>query len=352
MRRCAPRAGGPPRLLAAGLACFLLLAAPGWASAEGDALRRARQELRETRAEIRSRASRMRALQRELNRLATRIAVTEAEIHEAEDRERALSLDIRALERRLAALRSSLAERARQAYVLGPGTPMLYLLTATSTEEVASRLSLLDEMNRRDALLAARVVDAEERLTLARDRMTRLRAQLTYARARLRLDRETLRRKLLASREAFAALQAHKREVLWGISRIHPFAVCPVRGAHAISDSFGIWVERSEERGGDHVHQGVDIAAPSGTPIVAPFDGYAVTANNRMGGLAVKVFGQFGYVYNAHLSRFGRLGAVSRGDVIGYVGSTGNALGPHDHFEWHPGNGPAVDPYPFLMQVC
>jgi murein DD-endopeptidase MepM/ murein hydrolase activator NlpD len=352
MRSFPPRPGRPRRLLAAGLACLLLLGAPGWASAEQDPLRQARQELRETKAEIRSRAARMRALQRELNRLATRIAATEAEIHEAGLRERALSRDIRALERRLAALRARLAERARAAYVLGPGTPILYLLTASSTTDMASRLGLLEEMNRRDALLAARVMDAEDRLTLARDRMTRLQAQLAYARARLRLDRERLRRKLIASREAFAALQERKREVLWEISRIHPFAVCPVQGPHAISDSFGIWVERSEKRGGDHVHQGVDIAAPLGTPIVAPFDGYAVTANNRMGGLAVKVYGEFGYVYNAHLSRFGKLGTVSKGDVIGYVGATGNALGSHDHFEWHPGGGAAADPYPFLMQVC
>jgi len=146
--------------------------------------------------------------------------------------------------------------------------------------------------------------------------------------------------------------QEHQHQVLWEISRIHPFAVCPVQGPHAISNSFGIWVQRSEKRGGDHVHQGNDISAPSGTPIVAPFDGIAVASPNKIGGLAVKVFGDFGYVYNAHLSAYGHLGSVHKGDVVGYVGSTGNAGGPHDHFEWHPGNGAAVDPYGFLMQVC
>lgn len=350
MRILRPRRCGSRELLAAGVTCLLLLGAPAPAGAD-DELREARQELRETRAGIRASAARMRELQRELNRLATRIAATEGEIHEAAARERTLSRQIRGLERRLAVLRERLDERARAAYVLGPGTPFLYVLTAASVADVVNRVGYLEELNRRDGLLARRVAQAEERVSMARDQIVRLRAQLDYARARLRADRERLRRKLLASRQLYARLQERRRDVIREISRIHPFAVCPVQGPHAISDSFGIWV-RSEERGGDHVHQGVDIAAPLGTPIVAPFDGRAVTANNRMGGLAVKVYGEFGYVYNAHLSRFGKLGWVQKGDVIGYVGATGNAGGPHDHFEWHPGGGRAVDPYPFLMQVC
>ena len=128
------------------------------------------------------------------------------------------------------------------------------------------------------------------------------------------------------------------------------FLVCPVDQPRSYSDDFGVL----RTGGGYHPHMGNDILAPLGTPVRAPFPGSAVVASNGPGGLAVKVFGQRGFVYNAHLSRFGTLGAVEVGTVIGYVGNTGNAAGgpTHDHFEWHPGGGGAVDPYPYLNQVC
>lgn len=126
--------------------------------------------------------------------------------------------------------------------------------------------------------------------------------------------------------------------------------VCPVDPPRAYSDDFGAprW------SGGYHAHQGNDIFAPSGTPIRAPFDGIAVAVPNALGGDAVKVYGAAGYVYNAHLSAYGKLGEVVTGDIIGYVGNSGNAIQtpPHNHFEWHPGNGPAVNPFTFLNAAC
>lgn len=339
------------RIAATALVAALFLAVPADALA-GDELTQARHELQQTKERIRARAARMRELQHEMNRIATRIGRTESEVAYTVARQRALTQSIRLLEARSAILQGRLDQRTREAYILGPGAPLLYLLTATSAVDAANRIGLLDEMNRRDALLASKVQDAQNRLDAARSTFDRNEAILKMQEQQLALDHAALRRKLLASRDLVAQLQQHQEEVLDQISRIHPFALCPVQGPHAIADGFGIWVHRSEARGGDHVHQGDDISAPMGTPIVAPFDGTAVAAPNKMGGLAVKVFGDYGYVYNAHLSSYGRLGAVSKGDVVGYVGATGNAGGPHDHFEWHPGNGPAVDPYAFLLQVC
>jgi murein DD-endopeptidase MepM/ murein hydrolase activator NlpD len=128
------------------------------------------------------------------------------------------------------------------------------------------------------------------------------------------------------------------------------FRACPVGGPHVVADNYGITVRL--EGVPVHQHMGNDISAATGTPIVAPFDGYASASSSPLGGLEVRVQGSRGYVYNAHLMSYARLGYVHAGAVIGYVGSTGDATAPHDHFEWHPSGGGAVDPNPYLDVVC
>jgi murein DD-endopeptidase MepM/ murein hydrolase activator NlpD len=145
----------------------------------------------------------------------------------------------------------------------------------------------------------------------------------------------------------------------------NPLRICPVLGPVHFGDSFGA----PRYGGGFHLHAGIDILAPRGRPIVAPFPGRASLATNTLGGLAVVVSGAEGYVYNAHLSALGTFGRVRTGDVIGYVGNSGDAVGgpTHDHFEWHPEVLPAhlhvspygqslingaIDSYPFLQEVC
>jgi murein DD-endopeptidase MepM/ murein hydrolase activator NlpD len=128
------------------------------------------------------------------------------------------------------------------------------------------------------------------------------------------------------------------------------FRACPVPEYTTIYDNFGIMVRIRHVP--VHRHMGSDVMAPTGSPIVAPFDGYATTGWSKLGGREVRVSGERGYVYNAHLSALGNLGYVQAGDVVGYVGITGDATGPHDHFEWHPYDGSAVDPYPYLVAAC
>ena len=360
-----PRIGGAAplraRTLAAVIAAALilasLLAAPARAADAEERppipqeLKEAKKELRATKEKIRAGNHRLRTLQEQMNRLATSIARTEHRLIRARDRLRELHLETRQLEIEALRLEEELDERNREAYMLG-SAPVLYVLTASSAAEAAARLGFLNEMSRRDEELAFEVAVTSELIAGARVEIARKWQVIEIGRLRLVADRKALWKKMARFRQLVAELNIRAEQIMLEISRLRPFGVCPLDGPHAISDSFGIMHHHSKKEGGTHVHQGVDIAAAMGTPIIATFDGVAVESSNSIGGRSVKVMGEYGFTYNAHLSGFGQLGPVEQGDVVGYVGATGNASGPHLHFEWHPDGGEAVDPYDFLMLVC
>ena len=124
--------------------------------------------------------------------------------------------------------------------------------------------------------------------------------------------------------------------------------VCPVAGPRAFADTWGA------PRSGGRSHEGVDMMSPGGTPLVAVESGSANFSTNRLGGNAVWLTGASGTkYYYAHLSAWeGSSRSVSQGEVIGYVGATGNTTANHLHFEVHPGGGRAVNPYPYVRSVC
>jgi murein DD-endopeptidase MepM/ murein hydrolase activator NlpD len=135
--------------------------------------------------------------------------------------------------------------------------------------------------------------------------------------------------------------------------------VFPVYGTVSFGDSFG--APRSDVAGG--WHHGEDIFAPLGAPILAVADGTLYSIGwNRIGGYRLWLRDHAGnQFYYAHLSAYSPLAVegqnVKAGDVIGFVGATGDAKGgpPHLHFEIHPaamiglGYDGVVAPYPFLV---
>jgi murein DD-endopeptidase MepM/ murein hydrolase activator NlpD len=100
-------------------------------------------------------------------------------------------------------------------------------------------------------------------------------------------------------------------------------------------------------------HAGIDIATDEGKPIVAPADGIVVqTRNERMTGNMILLSHGMGITTSYfHLSKFMvREGQrVKRGDVIGLVGRTGKALGPHLHYEVHI-DGVPVNPLNYILE--
>jgi murein DD-endopeptidase MepM/ murein hydrolase activator NlpD len=134
----------------------------------------------------------------------------------------------------------------------------------------------------------------------------------------------------------------------------------PVEGIKQsqLSDTF------DQPRGKERHHEALDIMAPKGTKVIATADGKVVKLfNSKPGGLTVYEFdptGKYAYYY-AHLDRYAdgvKEGAMlKRGDLVGYVGTTGNANpnAPHLHFavveltpakQWWKGT--SVNPYPML----
>lgn len=143
------------------------------------------------------------------------------------------------------------------------------------------------------------------------------------------------------------------------IERAAARLIVPVRGLTAanLTDSWG--AARSEGR----QHAGIDIMAEFGAPVLAASDGRIVRFwNSERGGLSIYLADEGGETvyYYAHLSgyapRLKQGDIVRQGDVIGYVGQTGNATTPHLHFEIHRTtdahrwwSGAAINPYPYLV---
>lgn len=104
--------------------------------------------------------------------------------------------------------------------------------------------------------------------------------------------------------------------------------------------------------GGRRAHKGVDLAAPVGTPIYATADGYVETAQ-WFGGYGLYVALDHGGDIETRYGHMSRLNVASgqrvkKGDIIGYVGSTGRSTGPHLHYEVRV-SGLAVNPLPYMQ---
>jgi murein DD-endopeptidase MepM/ murein hydrolase activator NlpD len=279
-------------------------------------------------------------------------------------------------------LKSDLEERARQAYITGPGSGLEFLLGATSIADLSARVEYVNALSQEDADLATEVQNVRNTLAAKKEDQEKLQAKAAKALKKVESEQAALDAKFDEQQAVLDDLDAKKAraedlvkqltkryqnelEALTGLE-FHGgtvFAVCPVDQPRAVYDGFGA----PRYGGGYHPHAGNDIIAPQGTPIRATFDGYAQAGSNTLGGYSVNVYGDLGYTYNAHLMQPGFTGQVSAGQVVGYVGATGDTSTPHDHFEWHPNVipsdwpvspygysaiGSAVNPFPLLAQVC
>lgn len=389
MVRAAPPSGRRRRWLAVlVLGCVVAVAGTGaTAQSTKEQLEDAKRRLERLKTEITDQQAVLDRLSDQASAMASQVEVAEGRFEKSALELKRTNDRIAVVQGELDALRAQLGERMRSAYIQGPGTDLEYILAATSLADLADRMTFVDAIAQADVDLATEVEakadelaakaavqeDQKRRSREAYDALQSTQDELFRKLARQQSILDDIESKMKKARDLVEELGKKYQDELDQLNGVTTgdvdtsgvFKVCPVDQPRAMSDGFGA----PRYGGGYHPHAGVDLMAPTGTPIRAPFDGTARTSYNTLGGNAVYVTGSQGYVYNAHLSAYSdrSTGPVQAGDIIGYVGATGDASGPHNHFEWHPNVVPsdwtvspygyaviggAVNPWPLLQKVC
>lgn len=294
--------------------------------------------------------NRIASLRKTLDKLTTSFFDAEQTLDESEE---AVTKHTRALGsagKRLDALAGTHSRRTAELYISGSAGVMNTLVNATSIDVFAERLGYLErirsaEQGSLETLIALRRRAAKEtkELAAARGRASGALRLLTERRksldAKLREYQSLLGLANLTSGRLGARASRGKL----------PGFRCPVAGPHGISSNFG-----ARRRGGPH--KGIDLAANSGTPLVAVLASRVVDVvrGGWMGrGVIIRDASGNEWWY-AHLSSSNveRGESLAAGQVLGRVGCTGNCTGPHLHFEYHPGGGDPRNPYKIVRAAC
>lgn len=296
---------------------------------------------------------------------AARYAAAQSALAGAERDAARLEAQARETEQQLGGLQGRVRELAVRQYVSG-GTEIAWLQAEDMTRAARTqvmvrfvRLGATDEVDRFHALtedLGIQRVALRQAAEARRSAAGRLKAEQATALRELsrlqEIERREAARKAAANKKASSSSPRTPR----GAATASPARVigsgawrCPVQGSVSFTNDWG------QPRSGGRRHQGTDMLASRGTPVVASVAGTVRHHNSRLGGLSYYLKGDDGNTYfGTHLASYAASGRVAAGTVVGTVGNSGNASGgpPHLHFEIHPGGGGPTNPYPTLRQYC
>jgi murein DD-endopeptidase MepM/ murein hydrolase activator NlpD len=225
------------------------------------------------------------------------------------------------------------------------------LVSARTFREFLTAFELLQNVSENDATILKRVTDLKTAQEAVHTELERQRAEQQQAIAEIASRQAQVESSLQAVNREYSKVKAEMDK------RKSGFAF-PIRGAYSYANTFG--APRYVGGEYDHKHQGTDIFALRGTPLVAVVDGVVErVGNDRLGGIKLwlRSPGDNWTYYYAHLSGYAkgiRNGLrVKKGDVLGYVGNTGNAktTPSHVHFETHVPSGAVVNSY-FVLRRC
>jgi murein DD-endopeptidase MepM/ murein hydrolase activator NlpD len=288
----------------------------------------------------------------------------------------------------------TLERRVREIYMSDSPDLLSFLVGTSSFTDVLDNLELLQRIGRQDERIVERVAETERALSALRAETRRDRAEAAEAERLVTArteDQRVARDRIVASRDALVAAEDEKSAALASIRadrdhflheeaqlesesealaaqiRAAQAAAAAAQAAAAASSSSPqpsqapsasglIWPVNGPVVSGfgmrwGRMHQGIDISVGFGVPVQASAGG-TVIHSGWLGGYGNLVVIDHGnglstaYAHNSSLAvSVGQY--VSQGEVISYVGSTGNSSGPHVHFEVRI-NGTAVDPLGYL----
>jgi murein DD-endopeptidase MepM/ murein hydrolase activator NlpD len=379
--------------IALALAAYLVLPMPGLSAPISERIEKKRQELAGVKHQEGVLTSTIQGFTTRIDTLEGQIQATQGRLRRAQsslDRQKAELLVVRdrlevardrleRLRRELATARRVLAERLVEIYKSDTPDPLTVVLESDGFDDLLERAEFLarisdqdraitdrvrrlrDEaqkqatelaaLERREQLAAERILQQRDQIAAAQTQLVGSRDQLASARADRRGALAQVRDQAGVLEDDLASLEAEQARVQAAlqaspapgpIKRGSGQLIWPVSGP--VTGAFG------EARPG-HMHSGIDIAVPEGTPIRAADSG-RVALMGWVGG-----YGNYTCVQHTaslstcygHQSRFATSNgaSVSQGQVIGYSGNTGNSTGPHLHFEVRI-NGSPVNPLGYL----
>lgn len=327
--------------------------------------------------------ARMESIRGELDAATQRVEDLHAREEEVETRIGEIEREIETIEEDSGRLVKVAEERADILYRYGSTGVVEALFGSQDLSELATKTEMLSQIQFGDTEVFVKLARTQDRLESLSEELADRRSELDTTSTSLQDEAEALREQLAEVGDEYSELKEKIEQARAEAAReeaaqetttstapdtsepapdtapapdapiqTQPGAsmVCPVDGPVSFIDSWGY------PRSGGRSHEGTDLMADYGTPVVAIVSGTITLSDyGDSAGYWQILSGDDGndYWYMHNQENLVNGGHVQAGEQIATVGDTGNATGvPHVHFEYHPGGGGPVNPYPLVRPLC